>query len=159
MTDATSPTDPPAVPAAGSAARKPLRVPRRRPQQWGVGDIAIQYITLRRDDDPRPPCLLLMVVGVDGDMCRLESLDANDSMRRPGRQLMAVEDALDYFDGCAEDLPVKSARLGRAKLAALAEPFPPFPEWLKSMEWWDAHPEDRTDGYPVLREMILGQNK
>lgn len=133
---------------------KPLRVPKRRPSQWEVGDIAIEYITLRQDDDPMPPCLLLMVVKVDGDTCHLESLDANNSMTRPARQLMAVEDALAYYDNCAEDMTVKSARIGRRKLEALAEPFEPFPEWVKSMEWWAAHPEDQPDGYPVLCEIL-----
>ena len=144
-------------PLPGSASSKALRVPKRRPKKWEVGDIAIQYITLRRDDDPMPPCILLMVVGVDGDKCRLENLDSNDSMTKPGQQLMGVEEAVAYFDDLAEELTVKSARLGRQKLQALAEPFPPFPEWLKSLQWWDAHPEDRPDDYALIRD-VLEQN-
>jgi len=30
----------------------------------------------------------------------------------------------------------------------------PWPEWLTAMEWWEAHPEDRPDGYAVMRQFI-----
>jgi len=133
---------------------KLCRVPKSRPAQWEVGDIAIEYITLRRDDDPMPPCILLMVTAVDGDQVHLESLDSNNPMTRRGSRLMGVAEALTYYDDVAEEMTVKSARIGRRKLEALAEPFAPFPEWLKSMEWWETHPEDRPDRYDLMCKFI-----
>lgn len=133
---------------------KPLSVPKSRPTKWSVGDMAIEYITLRPDDDPMPPCVMLMVVGVVGDMCQLESLEMNYSKSLPASQLKGVAEALEYYDNASEEMTVRSARIGRRKLESLAEPFAPFPEWVKSMEWWDAHPEDRPDGYPVLCEIL-----
>lgn len=135
--------------------KKPLKVPSRRPSKWEVGDIAIEYITLRRDDDPMPPCILLLVVAVDGDQVQLESLDSNNPMTRRGSRLMGVAEALDYYDTCAEEMTVKSARIGRRKLEALATPFAPFAEWMKSLEWWEKYPQDRPEGWPVIREILL----
>jgi len=135
--------------------KKPLKVPSRRPAQWEVGDIAIEYITLRRDDDPMPPCILLLVVAVDGDQVQLESLDSQNPMTRRGSRLMGVAEALAYYDDVSEEMTVKSARIGRRKLEALAAPFAPFAEWLKTLEWWETHPEDRPDGWPVIREILL----
>lgn len=133
---------------------KRCRVPKTRPAQWEVGDIAIEYITLRRDDDPMPPCILLMVTRTEGDLVHCESLDQYRPMTIKANQLMGVAEAVDHFERLADEMTVKSYRLGKQKLEALAIPFAPFPEWTRTMGFWEERPEDRPDGWDVLRKFI-----
>jgi hypothetical protein len=133
-----------------------LVVPAKRPDKWKPGDIAIKYITLRRDDDPMPPCVLVMVSEVlaDGEVCECEHLDQNHQETIKSTVLDGVAEALDYYEKLTDEMTVKSARLGREKLEALAKPFAPFPDWVRLLAWWDANPEHRPDGYPVMRQII-----
>ncbi len=131
-----------------------LRVPKSRPAQWEVGDIAIEYITLRRDDDPMPPCILLMVTRIEGDLVHCESLDQYRPMTMNAKHLMGVEEAVDYFERLADEMTVKSYRLGKQKLESLAIPFAPWPDWIRTLGFWEERPEDRPDGWDVLRKFI-----
>jgi hypothetical protein len=82
---------------------KPLRVPRWRPKQWEVGDMAIKYITLRPDDDPEPPCILMLVTDVVGEKCECAHLDMNYTEMIEARYLLSVEDAVAHFEHLAND--------------------------------------------------------
>lgn len=146
--------------AAGSRLHKatccarPLQVPRRRPEKWQVGDIGIDYITARQDHDPRPPCQLVMVVASDDEKFELSCLDGHYPLYEDPEILMGVEEAIAEFERTSDDLTVKSARIGLTKIMSLAEPFAPWPSWIEAVDWWEAHPEDRPDGYDVIRTMI-----
>jgi hypothetical protein len=134
---------------------KTLQVPKTRPEKWDPGDLAIEYNVLRSDDDPRPPCILLMVTGVLRDgRCQCERLDENYPTHIEGRKLMGIAEALKDWERGADERTGKSVRIGREKLEALGRPMEPWPEWLTAMEWWEAHPEDRPDGYAVMRQFI-----
>lgn len=141
------------------AASKPLRVPRRRPKQWEVGDVVIQHLTMRRDDDPEPPCILRIVTEIRGEKCEANRMDMNDTDLIESRYLLSVEDALNQFDRCADEMTIRSYREGRAKLEALASLITPAKEWLKCIRWWDENPEDRPSGFAVMREMISHNNE
>lgn len=131
-----------------------LSVPRKRPAKWSPGDIAIEYITIRSDDDPMPPCILLMVTRIEGDLCHCESLDQYRPRTIKADQLMGVAEAVDYFQGFADEMTGKSYRLGKQKLEALAIPFAPLPEWIRTLGFWEERPEDRPDGWDVIRQFI-----
>jgi hypothetical protein len=139
------------------AMAKPLRVPKRRPKQWEVGDVAIKYITLRRDDDPEPPCIIMLVTAVVGEKCECAHLDMNYTEMIEARYLLSVEDAVAHFERLANDgtMTFRYHRIGLQKLEDLARPFKSRPEWVKLIKWWDENPEDQPDGFPVMREMIL----
>lgn len=139
------------------ATAKPLRVPRWRPKQWEVGDMAIKYITLRPDDDPEPPCILMLVTAILGDKCECAHLDQNYTENIPAAYLMSVECALDYFERLANDgsMTFRYHAIGQQKLLDLAEPFPARAEWVRLIKWWDENPDDHPDGFAVMREMIL----
>lgn len=131
-----------------------LTVPRSRPESWVPGMIAIEYITLNREDDPSPPCVLRMVVGLGDDFHKCVDLETGDLRTIRRRQLMGVREALDKFDECAEDMTVRHARTARAKLAALADGFDIPKEWAVSLGWWRDHPEDRPDGYALILSIL-----
>lgn len=67
---------------------------------------------------------------------------------------MGVAEAVDYFERLADEMTVKSYRLGKQKLEALATPFEPLPEWVRTLGFWEERPEDRPDGYAVIRAAI-----
>lgn len=136
---------------------KPLRVPRWRPKQWEVGDMAIKYITLRPDDDPEPPCILMLVTDVVGEKCECAHLDMNYTEMIEARYLLSVEDAVAHFEHLANDgtMTFRYHRIGLQKLEDLAHPFTSRPEWVKLIKWWDENPDDHPDGFAVMREMIL----
>lgn len=95
-----------------------------------------------------------MVTRIEGDMVHCESLDCYRPRTIKADQLMGVAEAVDYFERLTDEMTVKSSRLGRQKLDALATPFAPLPEWTRTLGFWEERPEDRPDGWDVIRQFI-----
>lgn len=116
--------------------------------------LAIDYITLRDDDDPDPPCIIMIVLDSGENECVCIRAGYHDIKKLNPRNMMGVSEALEEWDNL-EDMGVKSHRIGREKLAKLAA-FQTPKAWLDTMDYWSDHPSDRPDDYNLIKDTILG---